>query len=71
MTARLLKCEDLEGEQVFSKLRKFEAESKFYLIEMVPADKFPVVLGRKLRQLRRTAGKSCFAAKVLDGWYAD
>jgi len=36
VTAKLLKCSGVEVEQVFSKFRKFEAESKFYPGDVVP-----------------------------------
>jgi hypothetical protein len=36
VTARLLKCDRVEVEQVFSKFRKFQAESKFYPGGVVP-----------------------------------
>jgi hypothetical protein len=36
VTAKLLKCNSVEVEQMFSKYRKFEAESKFYPGDVVP-----------------------------------
>jgi hypothetical protein len=36
VTAKLLKCDSVEVEQMFSKFRKFEAESKFYPGDVVP-----------------------------------
>jgi hypothetical protein len=36
VTAKLLKCNSVEVEQMFSKFRKFEAESKFYPGDVVP-----------------------------------